>query len=170
MCWKLFFGIWCIVNASINHSQNMQITGIAILSQFHSYFQRPLCSTEWRYIHLKFVNTLLFESVFNSLHLPVHRCEIGMPCVVQFPTAAFYCVSQAVTSQGWTNSTLLSLTREWSDPTCRNQPWFFFFTARVHTTKSTVKILAANTHCNGVFHKFRPSLCVSPYRLHATAR
>jgi hypothetical protein len=24
---------------------------------------------------------------------------------------------------------------------------FFFFTARVHTTKSTVKILAANTHC-----------------------
>jgi hypothetical protein len=23
----------------------------------------------------------------------------------------------------------------------------FFFTARVHTTKSTVKILAANTHC-----------------------
>jgi hypothetical protein len=25
--------------------------------------------------------------------------------------------------------------------------FFFFFTARVHTTKSTVKILAANTHC-----------------------
>jgi hypothetical protein len=23
----------------------------------------------------------------------------------------------------------------------------FFFTARIHTTKSTVKILAANTHC-----------------------
>jgi hypothetical protein len=23
----------------------------------------------------------------------------------------------------------------------------FFFTARVHTTKSTIKILAANTHC-----------------------
>jgi hypothetical protein len=26
-------------------------------------------------------------------------------------------------------------------------PDFFFFTARVHTTKSTVNILAANTHC-----------------------
>jgi hypothetical protein len=26
-------------------------------------------------------------------------------------------------------------------------PEFFFLTARVHTTKSTVKILAANTHC-----------------------
>jgi hypothetical protein len=39
------------------------------------------------------------------------------------------------------------LTREWSDLTCRNLPWFFFFAARVHTTKSTVKILAANTHC-----------------------
>jgi hypothetical protein len=38
------------------------------------------------------------------------------------------------------------LTREGSDPTCRNLPWFFF-TARVHTTKSTVKILAANTYC-----------------------
>jgi hypothetical protein len=25
--------------------------------------------------------------------------------------------------------------------------FFFFFTARVHTTKSTVKILAAKTHC-----------------------
>jgi hypothetical protein len=40
----------------------------------------------------------------------------------------------------------MDLTREWSDPTCRNLPWFFF-TARVHTTKYTVKILAANTHC-----------------------
>jgi hypothetical protein len=39
------------------------------------------------------------------------------------------------------------LTRELSDPTCRNLPCFLFFTARVHTTKSTVKILAANTHC-----------------------
>jgi hypothetical protein len=37
--------------------------------------------------------------------------------------------------------------REWSDPTCRKLPWFFFLTARVHTTKSTVKILAANRHC-----------------------
>jgi hypothetical protein len=27
----------------------------------------------------------------------------------------------------------------------------FFFTARVHTTKSTVKILAANTHCKYFF-------------------
>jgi hypothetical protein len=47
----------------------------------------------------------------------------------------------------WVNEDLL--TREWSDPTCRNLPWFFFFffNARVHTTKSTVKILAANTHC-----------------------
>jgi hypothetical protein len=26
-------------------------------------------------------------------------------------------------------------------------PDFYFFTARVHTTKSTIKILAANTHC-----------------------
>jgi hypothetical protein len=42
-------------------------------------------------------------------------------------------------------STNHDLTREWSDPTCRNLPWFFF-TARVHTTKSTVKIWAANTH------------------------
>jgi hypothetical protein len=25
--------------------------------------------------------------------------------------------------------------------------YFFFSTARIHTTKSTVKILAANTHC-----------------------
>jgi hypothetical protein len=39
-----------------------------------------------------------------------------------------------------------SLKREWSDPTGRNLPWFLF-TARMHTTKSTVKILAANTHC-----------------------
>jgi hypothetical protein len=39
------------------------------------------------------------------------------------------------------------ITREWSDPTCRNLPWYFFFTAIVHTTKSTVNILAANTHC-----------------------
>jgi hypothetical protein len=37
---------------------------------------------------------------------------------------------------------------------------FFFITARVHTTKSTVKILAANTHCKyflkiaGVTHFF----------------
>jgi hypothetical protein len=28
-----------------------------------------------------------------------------------------------------------------------------FFTARVHTTKSTVKILAANTHCKYFFFK-----------------
>jgi hypothetical protein len=26
-------------------------------------------------------------------------------------------------------------------------PDFLFFTARVHTTKSTIKILPANTHC-----------------------
>jgi hypothetical protein len=40
------------------------------------------------------------------------------------------------------------LTREWSDPTCRNLFWFFFFfTVRVHDTKSTDKILAAKTHC-----------------------
>jgi hypothetical protein len=44
----------------------------------------------------------------------------------------------------------LKLTREWSDPTCRNLPWFFF-TTRVHTTKYTVKILAANTHCKYFF-------------------
>jgi hypothetical protein len=39
------------------------------------------------------------------------------------------------------------LTREWSIQhvkTCLD--FFFFFTARAHTTKSTVKILAANTH------------------------
>jgi hypothetical protein len=29
----------------------------------------------------------------------------------------------------------------------------FFFTARVHTTKSTVKMLAANTHCKYFFFK-----------------
>jgi hypothetical protein len=98
-----------LMRCGCSHSQNMQITAIAILLQFHSHFQRHLCSRKWRYIHLKFVNTLLFESVFNSLHLPVHRCVIGMSCDVQFPTAAFYCVPQAVTSQGWTNCTLLSL-------------------------------------------------------------
>jgi hypothetical protein len=49
----------------------------------------------------------------------------------------------AEVKQHWT---WLVLTREWSDPTCRNLPRFFFFTARVHTTKSTIKILAANTH------------------------
>jgi hypothetical protein len=41
---------------------------------------------------------------------------------------------------------IITLTREWSDPTYRNLPWFFF-TVRVHTKKSTVKILAAKTHC-----------------------
>jgi hypothetical protein len=45
------------------------------------------------------------------------------------------------------SATVVQLTREWSDPTYRNLPWFFLFTARVHATKSTVKILAANTHC-----------------------
>jgi hypothetical protein len=39
-----------------------------------------------------------------------------------------------------------------SDPTYRNLPWFFFFsTARVHATKSTVKIVAAKTHCKYFF-------------------
>jgi hypothetical protein len=52
----------------------------------------------------------------------------------------------------FTNFNLISslfshLTREWSDPACRNLPWFFFVTARVYTTKYTIKILAANTHC-----------------------
>jgi hypothetical protein len=47
------------------------------------------------------------------------------------------------------------LTREWSNPTCRNLPWFLF-TARVHTTKSTVKILAANTHCKYFLKRPQP--------------
>jgi hypothetical protein len=49
---------------------------------------------------------------------------------------------------------MYELTREWSDPTGRNLPWFFF-TARVHTTKSTVKILAAKTHCRYFFKNCR---------------
>jgi hypothetical protein len=37
----------------------------------------------------------------------------------------------------------------------------FFFTARVHTTKSTVKILAANTHCKYFFFKLQKLLIFS---------
>jgi hypothetical protein len=51
---------------------------------------------------------------------------------------------------------LSKLTRKWSDPTGRNLP-SFFFTARVYTKKSTVKILAANTHCK-YFLKMRNRL------------
>jgi hypothetical protein len=39
-----------------------------------------------------------------------------------------------------------NLTREWSDPTCRKLPWFFF-SGRVHTTKSTFKIVSAYMQC-----------------------
>jgi hypothetical protein len=41
-------------------------------------------------------------------------------------------------------SFIFLLTREWSDPTCQNLPWFF--SLQEYTTKSTVKMLAAKTH------------------------
>jgi hypothetical protein len=48
------------------------------------------------------------------------------------------------------------LTREWSDPTCRNLPWYIhiyiFFTVRVHTTKSTVKMFNFNFNFYIVLH------------------
>jgi hypothetical protein len=40
----------------------------------------------------------------------------------------------------------VTLTREWSDPTCRNLPWFFFHYKSTHN-KVHCQILAANTHC-----------------------
>jgi ABC-type phosphate/phosphonate transport system permease subunit len=66
----------------------------------------------------------------------------------------------------WLLSAYWLLTREWSDPTCQNLPrFFFFFTAGVHTTKSTVKILAANTHCK----YFLKMAEVTHFSVHGTA-
>jgi hypothetical protein len=68
---------------------------------------------------------------------------LGRPaCSQMIPTALsqLYVLKVTVMFVWW------QLTRESSNPTCRNLPWFFF-TARPYTSKSTVKILAAGTHC-----------------------
>jgi hypothetical protein len=45
----------------------------------------------------------------------------------------------------------------------------FFFTARVHTTKSTIKILAANTPGNGFQRRRHISFCVHVLTVYETS-
>jgi len=46
---------------------------------------------------LQVLNVLLFESVFNSLHLPVYRC---VSYVVLSPAAVLHCAPQVLMLQG----------------------------------------------------------------------
>jgi len=50
---------------------------------------------------LEVLNVLLFESVFNSLHLPVYRCVSYARTYVELsPAAVLHCAPQVLMPQG----------------------------------------------------------------------
>jgi hypothetical protein len=145
---------------------------VFVLSRFRGDYRRgvdkwmDLLTTYTRRSELQVITAL---EVVSALYKLLHAVSSGLQCLQQpFPSNNFLTVEtpQLLCSRrdspanipqlncqlnyGATSSHKGMVRSDMSKPAL-----IFFLTARVHTTKSTVKILAANTHCKYFFKNCR---------------